>query len=248
MGLSVQDARYDIPRSLEDVMASTIDPSTEDPARTLREAAVERGFSGLIESFYRGQLLDRLGVASDVEPLMVYRFLYGPREASSTPIHDKVELVEPPVVASFNSNRIGEYAAVTVGEAEVSNAVKGFKFTYVTPDPTPTCSELAELSSRLGPSTPGPHALADLVKVRHPVKLELIDSGRDPGRLVSHIYTQAQVTLYGVPAPLIVVDQRSRVTEWDTSTIKSLLEALGRRVVPYSTFIRDFSTRRKYMT
>lgn len=248
MGLSVQDARYDIPRSLEDVMASTIDPSTEDPARTLREAAVERGFSGLIESFYRGQLLDRLGVASDVEPLMVYRFLYGPREASSTPIHDKGELVEPPVVASFNSNRIGEYAAVTVGEAEVSNAVKGFKFTYVTPDPTPTCSELAELSSRLGPSTPGPHELADLVKVRHPVKLELIDSGRDPGRLVSHIYTQAQVTLYGVPAPLIVVDQRSRVTEWDASTIKSLLEALGRRVVPYSTFIRDFSTRRKYMT
>lgn len=248
MGLNIQDVRYEIPMRLEEVMAFTIDSSTKDPVKTLREAAGKHGFPGLIESFYRGQLLDRLGVASDVEPLFIYRYLYGPREASSTPIHDKGELVEPPVVASFNSNKIGEHAAATIREADVSKAVKGFKFTYIIPDPTPTCSDLAKLSRRLGPSIPGPQTIADLVKVRPPVKLELVDSGRDPRKLVSHIYTQARVTLYGVPAPLIVVDQRSRVTEWDASTIRSLLETLSRRVVPYSTFIRDFSTRRKYMT
>ena len=68
------------------------------------------------------------------------------------------------------------------------------------------------------------------------------------GKVVSHIYTQAQATLYGAPPPMIVVDQWSRVAGWEASALRSLLESLGRRVVPYSTFLRTFAVRRRYMS
>jgi len=248
MGLTPQDARYDLARSLEELMASTLDPAASDSSAAVRDAASTLGRDGVVEAFYRGQLMDRLGVSSDVETLMVYRFLYGPRDEPATAVHDKGALVYPPVAASMASNRIPEHAEHAVTEEDARETISGFKFLYLTPDPTPTCRDLEGVSERLGRHVLEPMAAADLVKVRHPIKLEYVDSRGDPGKLISHVYTQALATLYGVPAPLIVVDQRSRVTEWDASVIRSLLEQLGRRVVPYSTFIRDFATRRKYMS
>jgi len=214
MGLSPQDARYDLARSLEELMASTLDPGASDSSAAVRGAAAGLGRDGVIEAFYRGQLMDRLGVSSDVETLMVYRFLYGPRDEPVTAVHDKGALVYPPLKASMASNRIPEHSEHSVSEYDALEAVSGFKFLYLTPDPTPTCRDLESVSERLGRHVLEPLAAADLVKVRHPVKLEFVDSGRGIEKLVSHVYTQAIATLYGVPAPLIVVDQRSRVTEW----------------------------------
>ncbi|MCE4612188.1 MAG: hypothetical protein F7B17_09485 [Desulfurococcales archaeon] len=245
-GLKPSEVRYEIPRTLEEVLARTINPEADDPAATLRDVGGKLGYRGLVSHFYRGQLLDRLGVLSDVEPLMVYRFLYGPREDVATRPIDKGRIVEAPAIESYRVNLEG-VEPPGFSESRVVETLRGFMMTYITLDPTPTCRDLKELSGRIGLSLE-PSLLAEMVKVRHPIKLEYVEGSRSVGKVVSHIYTQAQATLYGAPPPMIVVDQWSRVAGWEASALRSLLESLGRRVVPYSTFLRTFAVRRRYMS
>ncbi len=245
-GVDMADVRYGLPRVFEKVLARSLDPGASDPPEALREAAKSLGYGGLVGAFYRSQVLDRLGVSSDVEPLMMYRFLFGPRVDVATRPIDKGGLVEPPALESFRLN-IGDSSVAGMDEERVGRAVRGFMMSYIFLDPTPTCEDLRALASRLG----GPSSLqlvAEMVKVRHPVKLEYVEGQRSVEKIVSHIYTQAQATLYGAPAPLIVADQWSRVTGWDVSALRALLESLGRRVVPYSTFLRTFSLRRRLIS
>ncbi len=232
---------HDMAALLESMLASLFS-SSRPPWEVLEEEASKQGRGDLVLAIYRGQALERLGVKSDVDVMMLYRYLFGPEELAGTPPLSKKTLVEPPAVASYGSNRLEDATGIPA-ERSLSGLPE-VMFTYIFTDRIPSCQTLARHAERMGMT---PRELAELVQVRHPIRLEYIPGG-DSVDLARHIYTQSQATHFGVPSPLIVVDQRSRVNEWEAAALASLLESLGRRIVPYSTFIRDFATRRRYMS
>ncbi len=231
---------HDMAALLETMLASLFS-SSRPPWEVLEEAS-RLGRDELVLAIYRGQALERLGVKSDVDVMMLYRYLFGPEDLAGTPLLSKKTLVGPPAAASYRSNKLEEATGVPA-ERRLSGLPE-VEFTYIFTDRIPSCQTLARHAERMGVS---PRELAELVQVRHPIRLEYIPGG-DSEDLARHMYTQSQATHFGVPSPLIVVDQRSRVNEWEAAALASLLESLGRRIVPYSTFIRDFATRRRYMT
>lgn len=235
-------AAHDMSKIMEGILASLFSSSQDRNPWEVLEEASRASLDEQVLAVYRGQALERMGVKSDVDVLMLYRYLYGPEDLTATPPLSKSMLVEPLAIASYNTNKMED--ALGAPAARIRELLSRVDFTYIFTDRIPSCTTLAGYAERMGVT---PREVADLVQVRHPVRLEYIPD-KHTVDLARHVYTQSQATHFGVPAPLIVVDQRSRVNEWEAAALASLLENLGRRIVPYSTFIRDFATRRHYMT
>ena len=202
--------------------------------------------SGSIKRIYEAQLLNNIGLGNDGALLMLYMYLYGHLIESKgrplTPLHSKSELYKPLIEKSFRE-RI-EAQKTPLGLDSVIEKVDGVNYTYVFPEKPPSCRDLIDKGRELGVDR---RLLAEIVRVKPPLRVEILEGEKKMAEALSHVVSQASTTYYGVPPQLLVVDSRSRVSEWEMTALRSLVEELSRRVVPYSTFIRDFQTRRLYV-
>ncbi|MCE4612361.1 MAG: hypothetical protein F7C07_00815 [Desulfurococcales archaeon] len=202
--------------------------------------------SWFIKKIYEAQLLNNIGLANDSAFLMLYMYLYGHtirgRYYPATPLHSKSELYRPLIEKSFHE-RI-EAQKIPISLDSIIERIEGVSYIYVFPEKPPSCLDLMTKEEKLGVDR---RLLAEIVRVKPPVKVEVLEREKRKREALTHITTQATTTYYGVPPQLLVVDSRSRVSEWEMTALRSLVEELSRRVVPYSTFLRDFQTRRLYM-
>ncbi|MEB3779023.1 MAG: hypothetical protein GSR85_02150 [Desulfurococcales archaeon] len=198
----------------------------------------------VVRRVYQGQVLNRfISLASDSQFLMLYIYLYGPEAGYlATPRHSKSSLVAPLAVDNLRQKGLDQLGGISSSELE--GMIDGVEYRYIFPEPIPPCSTLEAQSSKLGVER---RLIAELVRVKPPVRLEYFSSDPRRGQVDSRIYAGSHITQYGVPSQLLVVDSRSRINEWDYRALRSLLELQGRRVLPYSTFIRDFQSRMRHI-
>jgi hypothetical protein len=134
--------------------------------------------------------------------------------------------------------------AVSPAARKAHELIDGVEFRYILPERVPSCTRLAKLSAKTGVDR---RLLAEAVKVKPPLRLEYYAHDRSRDVIDAKVYASSTITQFGVPPQLLVVDSKSRVNEWDVGALRQLLEAQSKRVMPYSTFIRDFATRVAYM-
>lgn len=197
----------------------------------------------LVRNIYSGQVLNRfISFSSDSHYLMTYLYLYGPDGGPvASPRHSKSRLVAPLAADNLVSKGLSE--SLGIGPRELEDMVGGVEYRYVFPDRIPPCRSLETVSRRMGVDR---RLIAEMVKVKPPVRLEYMM--HDPRRdlLDARIYAGSHITQYGTPSQLLVVDYRSRINEWDRRALQAILEAQSSRVMPYSTFIRDYRTRVRF--
>jgi len=215
----------------------------EELHRELKSLAA--GGSGeFVRRVYERQILARyFSFASDTHFILAYNYLFPEGEGlSATERMSKSSLVAPLLAANIEAKRIHEKGGP--GPEEAASWVDGVEYRYLSPDPPPPCTRLARESLRLGIDR---RLLAELVSVKPPLRLEYY--AHDPRRdlVDSKVALAAVITQYGIPSQLLVVDSRSRIDEWDLGALRQLLEEKARRAMPYSTFIRDFATRLRYI-
>ncbi len=205
----------------------------------------EGSLSQLVKRIYERQLLSRyFSLASDAHFILAYNYLFAGAEGlAATERMSKSMLVAPLLAVNIESKGIHERGGP--GPEEAASWVEGVEYRYLSPEPPPPCKRLSMESSRLGIDR---RLLAELVSVKPPLRLEYYSG--DPRRdLIDYkVALAAWITQYGVPSQLLVVDSRSRIDEWDLGALRQLLEEKARRAMPYSTFIRDFATRIRYLT
>lgn len=210
--------------------------------REAAERARAAGWDEVIYNIYSGQVFDRLiPLSSDGHYLMAYMYLYGPGGAAASPRHSKSALVTGVFRRNVESKGLADLG---VDPGRAAAGLEGIEFRYIFPDRVPPCRVLEERARSRGLDR---RLLAELVSVKPPLRLEYYS--HDPRRDVvdAKVYAASNATQYGVPPQLLVADSRSRVDEWDIGALRSLLESQARRVMPYSTYIRDFATRLRYM-
>jgi len=199
----------------------------------------------LVRRAYESQMLSRyLGPAGDAHLMLVYNYLYAEEPGlRATPRHSKSILVIPLLKANIASKGLEERASVKT--PEVLSWVDGVEYRYVMPEPAPPCSFLRRKARAAGIDA---RLLAELVTVKPPLRLEYYSHDRRRDVVDARMMLSGEVTLYGSPSQLLVVDARSRVNEWDVGALRELLESQARRRMPYTSFIRDFPTRVRFVT
>ena len=237
--------RYEAAQYLEEVLRGlTGAQSYGDVVRELSEMAREGPRrERLVQLIYERQALKYFNLASDSHLMVIYHYLYAePGTAHQASVEvDKSLLYTPRILKSYRE-RIPQPRPLT--EDEVSEAVEGFRLRYLFPEQPPGCLEIGRVAERLRVDR---RLLAELIRIIPPVRVEYPAGTQGLGEALRHIYTQSLVTTYGVPPQLLVVDARSRVHEWEYGALQEMLEEMERRVTPYSSFIRDFSVRRRHL-
>ncbi|MCE4624621.1 MAG: hypothetical protein F7C35_01980 [Desulfurococcales archaeon] len=211
-------------------------------AKTLADLSAEE----VVRRIYERQILKYFNLSSDSHLIMLYNYLFKPpgKEYRASIEVDKSWLYRERIIKSFRERIISDDREYHLDEDDIAGMVDGVSLRYILPEAAPSCPQLAVEARRLGIDR---RVLADLIRVIPPLRVEYLRGDPKLVKALNHVYTQALVTAYGVPPQLLVVDARSRVHEWEYSALASLLEALSRRVTPYSTFIRDFSVRRLHL-
>ncbi len=197
----------------------------------------------LVRNIYSGQVLNRfISFSSDSHYLMTYLYLYGPDEGPvASPRHSKSRLIAPLAADNLVSKGLSESLGISVDE--IMDIIDGVEYRYIFPDKIPPCRVLESLSRRIGVDR---RLIAEMVKVKPPVRLEYMSHDLRRDLLDTRVYAGSSITQYGTPSQLLVVDYRSRINEWDRRALQAILEAQSSRVMPYSTFIRDYRTRVRF--
>ncbi|MCE4628265.1 MAG: hypothetical protein F7C34_03850 [Desulfurococcales archaeon] len=264
----VDDGYYDIPREyrVECLSDFAIDPNSfvheaanylEVVARSValdvkgrdvdREIIAERiareSLEDIVERIYEKQVLRLFNLASDSHLLLLYNYLYrGDNDSYNTSVEvDKSWLYMKRILKSYRE-RIKEEPPIE--DRELMNMTSGVRLRYLFIETAPSCKRIAEEASRLGIDR---RVLADMIRVIPPVRLEYYAGSKHIMEAMQHILAQSMATTYGVPPQLLVVDSRSRVNEWEYSALHAMLEELSKRIAPYSSFIRDFTTRTRHI-
>jgi len=235
---------YELAQYLGSVVAKEV-LGTDD--REQAAIQIEKlGYDGLVQRIYERQALKLLAVPSDSHFILLYNYLYvdkNPKPNLTIEI-DKSRLYSSRTRLSYNK-RIGEESSASrFSSDEIVNMTSGVKLRYLLTETPPSCTEITREAARLGLDR---RVLAEMIRVVPPVRVEYFSTDQNIWDVLSHVLAQSLVTTYGVPPQLLVVDSRSRVNEWEYSALASMLEELSRRVAPYSTFIRDFSTRTRHL-
>ena len=264
----VDDGYYSIPKAyrVECLSDFAIDPNSfvhesanylEMVARSVvldsrmervdREVIAERiaseSLEDIVERIYEKQVLRLFNLASDSHLLLLYNYLYrGDDEPYNASVEvDKSWLYMRRILKSYRERIKDE---PPVDDSEIREMTSGVLLRYLFIETAPSCKRIAEEASRLGIDR---RVLSDMIRVIPPVRLEYYAGSPHIVEAMQHILAQSMATTYGVPPQLLVVDSRSRVNEWEYSALHTMLEELSRRIAPYSSFIRDFTTRTRHI-
>ncbi|BES81670.1 hypothetical protein PABY_12370 [Pyrodictium abyssi] len=126
-------------------------------------------------------------------------------------------------------------------QRRVERIVGSVRYVYLVPalpGEPPSCLELARRVRGLRPCD-----AAGLVSLPPAVRLEYVEGMRGWRELLAFLYYSSLVTLYGYPSQLLVVDKASRLHADEAAIVSELLEAMSKRLQPYTSFIRGWESR-----